>query len=59
MQEPAYEQMQVLDASAISILLDEDAPARMRSDLIFDHRHDAAMRCAASQDDRAILAGYM
>jgi hypothetical protein len=31
MQEPAYEQMHVLDASAISILLDEDAPTRMRS----------------------------
>ena len=31
MQEPANEQMHVLDASAISILLDEDAPTRMRS----------------------------
>jgi hypothetical protein len=31
MQEPANEQMHVLDASAISILLDEDAPSRMRS----------------------------
>ena len=31
MQEPAYEWMHVLDASAISILLDEHAPTRMRS----------------------------
>jgi hypothetical protein len=31
MREPAYEQMHVLDASAISVPLDEDAPTRIRS----------------------------